>query len=260
LYRYGVGSVDSNTASPTIFLKTYTTFPSAGEYIRLFNANDNVVFWYKINGSGTQPSLSSVDAYVEIDLYTGMTYNVDLGYCVAAAANGNQLYYINTIAGSSLTDGAYFTFSAGGQQYCVYYAQSPSTPKPAITGAIFIRVNYTTFDSSALITTNTISAINMMYFATPDISGAFPRIYDPNGNYDKQFNLRMSNNFANPNDIGGIQFDDIYGFPTYDNDPNDVQTYNAASLGGSIAANTVLGGTHGESRPYNFYVNVLVHL
>jgi hypothetical protein len=185
---------------------TVTAVPLSGSYFLIATVANKYYVWFTINGIGTDPAVAGYLS-IRIDLRSIMNLE-DIAYSIALALSSFQLSAIRCGGGSTVSNSSYFTFYANSQLYYVWYSLNNTGTDPAIPSAIGIKVLYSNADSSTAIKNSTLSAINDLYFATPDLRNQIIKGYDGTGAIDLNSAYRYSNNkYVLPHYIGSSQFD-----------------------------------------------------
>lgn len=217
--------------------------------------------WFQLDGVGVDPAVPS-HAGILVNLTGGDTPAVVSQKISLALNGGNQVQTIDTVAGSAIPEGAYFSLSSTGDDFYVWYQVdgSGTDPKPVDKKPIPVKVAST--DTSAQVATKTQIAINQKYFASPKYQGYFLRAFDPDSLVDLDNPARYS--FI-PGIIGAmlgtIERDTnknhahIYDYT--ETDPNATLEAGATSGVTANPIETTYVGSY-ESRPINKNVNVAI--
>jgi hypothetical protein len=234
---------------------------TAGHYFEFDSihsaTNQALYVWVKIDGVGTDPARPSRTG-IEVDLISTDTADV-VAEKIRQSLNGWQVTTVNTVVGSSVTGGSFFTISSPTQAYYVWYKNDGGGTDPAPVGKLGILVNISSADSSAQVATKTQKAINSKYFAAPDFRGYFLRGWDNGASIDPDAGSRWS---LVPNIIGNV-------LGTFQSSQNisHVHTNSAPSglepqTGSTTPCFTTLANTNPqggkESRPKNADVNLVI--
>ena len=158
------------------------SLPAAGSYFTFstassFSVSNDYYVWYKVNGSGSDPAPGGTGILVNI---TSSDSIAVVAQKTANAMNAWQTTNVVTIVGSSITAGGYFTVSATGANYYIWYTIGGVGTDPAVPGAIGIVVPILASDSAQVVANKTILAINSYSFAVPNLYGMHIRGNDPN--------------------------------------------------------------------------------
>jgi hypothetical protein len=264
------------TTNASALAGTYWTFTSYTNP----STPHNYYVWYQVNGVGADPAPGGTGIKVTLPASSAYTAQ-DVAYATISAVNGQLGTIVNTVAGSTIPQGSFFTFTAsGGASYYVWYSTTVGASPPAGPSGTGIQVLYTTGDSAATIASETIVAMNKAFFAVPDLRGTFLRGYDPNSQWDIDSGVRFGlPNTVFGNQIGTFEFSQFLshnhggngatGNPSYFLEGSNVggtttvlfATGIAVSNTGNAAAQMPLviqynGGD--ETRPINAYVNWVI--
>lgn len=139
-----------------------------GAYFTFNVPGTNYYCWFRIDGVGVDPAPGGTG--IQVNLLSTYTA-AEVSRCVREAISGFQINNIITVAASAITAGAYFTFSANGVSYSVWYQKDGSGTAPGVGTPI--RVSITSADTAAQVATKTITAINNYSFAVPDLRGMY---------------------------------------------------------------------------------------
>lgn len=244
-----------------------TILPSEyGEFITrpgvFFDSANNVYFWYTIDGVGTDPTpgpatgiplrIRSTDSAIMTNEKTRMSLN---GWHVSS---------IKTLAGSSITAGAYFTFNSDLEDFYVWYTVDGAGTDPEVASRTGIRVDVLSSYTDSQVAEYTHIAINSYSFRVPDLEGEFLRILgsepdDPEGNTrhslvpgifgvaagTQQFDRLKSHSHAIGDSLGGSTNDTVQA--TTNGDPRYHQ--NAFLRENSVVFSDTTSGL--ETRPKN---------
>jgi len=253
----------------------------AGTYFVFYTSTQPYVVWYTLDGVGTQPVVVGVTIYLQVNVFTAQGVNA-ASQITANAINGSQISRIITVAGSAIPQSSYFNFSTTTQSYYVWYNIDGGGTDPAPLGKIGIEVNISSTDTKDNVTSKTVSAINLRFFATPDLRGIFLKGYNGSATIDQPAALSRYavNSVIVGNNIGTREFSDnishthsiinstvVYAsgdpfastagppaqFPLLQN--NAIPPANPIGLN-LVVSNSFQGLE--ESRPQNIYVNYIV--
>lgn len=174
--------------------------PAAGSYLRIRQPTtvNDVVFWFNVNGAGTQPAVPGTNTYVRINITNYFAAN-DLSFMLSRAISGAEIGYVLPVSGASIIPNSYFNFFVGSQTYYVWYSLNGLGTDPLITGAIGIKVIYTITDTIDNVSYNTATAINRMYYGLPDTQGWSIKGFSPTGLNDDSLSMRFRINGDGPN-------------------------------------------------------------
>jgi hypothetical protein len=288
-----VGSVDPGFSDGGGFGATYV-FNNNGDNARFcftlditaviassyfaFDAGDGAgsqktyVVWYKVNGVGTAPS-SPGSTFIEIDLDTGLDVD-DIAKITADSISGSQVSQITCAAASTITAGSFFVLDTLTQSYYVWYKKDGAGTDPAPSGKIGIKVDITGTDTKAQVTSKTATAINIKYFAAPDLRGLLLRSSqgDAENIVDMDYAHRYANNSVLAgNQIGTLQYSSnishVHPFYSLDATSPDRAIFTTAAINGGASwiedgptpiHTPIASQGETESRPQNIYVNYVI--
>lgn len=251
-------------------ITTTTSSGLASEYFTISNPSANYYFWWKVDGSGSDPAPGGTG--IEMDIFSVYSAN-DVARVIAETANGFHIDDIQTVAASAMTGGCYFNFytHAGLHYYC-YYIIGGVGNDPLVSGAIGIPVSISGSATAAQVLTATVTAINSKFFAVPDFRGMFLRGHNGSATFIQDSLLRISllNSSVSGDITTTLQYNEnvshIHGATTTLSNGNGIYNGGAtldsssgARLGIGITASTTIGPSGGtESRPYNQQVNWVI--
>ncbi len=268
-----------------MFVVDNTPTVTAGTYFTFTTGSGLFYMWFKVDGSGSDPAPGGTG--IQVNMLSTYTEK-EVARCIKDAITGTQASQVTPLAGSSVVQNSYFiaTTFAASAFYVWYNVNNAGTdPLPLIAAANKIEVDILSTDTAAIVTTKTISAINMKYFATPDLRAQFLRGWDAGAGIDLDVGLRITqNNYFLNNLLGSFETDQFFthlhantasssstAVPFLGN--TAIVQNNAGSADGTLATptgggidlnhtigitttttmtNASTGGT--ETRPYNVYV------
>jgi len=142
-----------------------------------FKTNQNgteteYLVWCKVGGQGSQPSHSGTP--IEIDLLSTDTGEI-VALKISQALNGYQSSNVTTKDASDINAGSYFTTHTLTDTYYVWYQKDGAGNDPKISNATGIKVTILGTDTADQVASKTQKAINMVYYALPDLRGMFLR-------------------------------------------------------------------------------------
>lgn len=226
-------------------------------YFTFSNAGTNYYVWFVVT-TETDPAPGGTG--IEIDLTPSMLA-ADVAALIAQAINGFSANTITVGAASTITSGNYFSFATNGNAttYNVWYNKAAAGGAPNV--ANLIEVALTGSETAAQVATATISAINSMFFAVPDLRGVFLRGADPTSIWDIDSIARYQNISSRAGtSIGSFQLD-----TTAAHQHNGVGgtafvmnggVLTVGAIGNSFSTqNTTAASAGTETRPVNAYVN-----
>lgn len=165
-------SQPSNPGINNFFYVRMLALPAAGTYFTFSNTTPiNFYVWYTVDGAGSDPAPGGTGILVPIL----STYSVvTVTQMTREAIAGYQATLITALAAASITTGDYFTFYTNSQPYIVWYRIGGLGSAPAATG-IKIVVDLLGTETAAQVVTATVTAINRLQYAVPNLKGAFLR-------------------------------------------------------------------------------------
>lgn len=263
----------SGQDAKTVYTITFNAVPSASQYIAWERPNStSYVVWYKLDGTGTQPSVPGASAYLEVDLFTGVNTQ-DVADITANAISGFHCEEITTVAGSIIPQSSYINFASQSQSYYGWFNIGGAGIDPMIVGKIGVEIKIESSDTADQIASKTATSLNTRFFSTPDLRGLFLKglngtsTQDATGaalryatnsiNYGNAIGSReYSNNISHSHELystgGGLTNAWSFGTgttPTVDPSESINNVTDAPSM-------TDSGST--ESRPENIYVNYVI--
>ncbi len=260
---YGSTSININSVDPTTL---------GGKYLLISNTTTNYYVWFKYNGSGADPAVGGATGIL-VNLYTSVNteYLID---SIVSALNGFESTSIVFTAGSAVVPGSYFTFSCGAGDYYCFFTKDGVGTDPALAGKTAIEVDCLSANSAAAVGSNTIAAVNTLYFAVPDPRGLYFRFTDDGAGVDIYASTRYS---RNPNyygdQVGTQQLDgilshghtytyDSYTFALNNYDYNNEQAIQSSSqtVNNSATGNASNSPGQIQNDVKNINVNVYIHL
>jgi hypothetical protein len=233
----------------------------AGKYIRFGNTTTTFYIWFKVDGSGVDPTPGGTG--IEVDLLSGWDA-LTVARILTAAVSGFKLTSITTVAATSVPAGSYFNLNASTEEYYVWFEKDGSGTDPAPAGKKPIKVFIEGGNNAAQVSAWTLLAINSKYFAVPDVRGLILRGWDNGANIDLFSDGRISN--SNPLTVGDVpgsfEFDDnlAHSHTFLQTDFNDIGVATDATAVSQCHQSTQNTSASGEeeSRPLNMSVNYLV--
>jgi hypothetical protein len=178
--------------------------PPNNSFFQFGTTTTTFFMWFNVNGAGSVPA--GIGTPIQCQLLSVMT-NIDAINVIQETLNGWQISDVQITATPSV--GAFFTFTARGLIYNVWYqVNGAGNPPPTPTGAN-IMVAILSSDSNAAVALKTQIAINSFQFAVPALGGLFLRGYDPNDFTSAlPFNRFSLNNgtYYRGNNVGTYEF------------------------------------------------------
>lgn len=229
---------------------TFSQYPSGNYYV-----------WFTVDGAGTDPTISGFTG-IEVDLKS--TYMIpDLIYILSNVFSGCQVSEIVFNAANMITPGSYFTFTTPDEKnYLVWYSIDNVGNDPNLFGYYSIPVYLNSSYDASDVARTTKYTLSSVFFAVPNLEGAFLRGTDPNMAWDldaaQRFTLQSE---SYQNDVGTFEPDLVVSHNhTYyiasgpQQKPSDTGSSPWTTNSPVLTSST--GGT--ENRPYNTYVNWLI--
>ena len=147
----------------------------ASTYIQFYNAaNMPYYVWCRVNGVGVDPTPGGTGFRVDlIDGYPAWL----AASLIAQVIRGNSAYVVQCTAGGAIAAGSAFLFDtfAGAGNWYVWYTVDGAGSDPAIVGRSGIQVDVLSTDTSTDVAAKTVTALNSVYYATPDYRGMILR-------------------------------------------------------------------------------------
>jgi hypothetical protein len=128
--------------------------------------------WFTVDGAGADPAPGGLGIRVNL-LSTDSAAIV--AQKIQTSLNGWEVTSIQTVAASAVPAGSYFTISATGDNYYIWYKKDGAGTDPAPANKIGIQVDILAADTNTQVATKTQIAINSYSFASPDARGQFLR-------------------------------------------------------------------------------------
>lgn len=224
---YVINSVSGSTAAPTVGTTGFTiatvqynpniateftiqvssAAALAGQYFTFGTTATNYYVWFKVNGAGADPAPGGTG--IQINVLSTYT-NLELIYVIKEALNGNTISTLQVAAVPP--DGSFFTFNANSVQYAICYRVNGSTTTPSTPGAIQIFIKVSSGFTVLQVVSATVTQMNSVFFAVPDLTGQFIRITDSSSLIDT--GLRGNYYISNAgftNSTGSYESDQIQG-------------------------------------------------
>jgi hypothetical protein len=243
---------------------------SGGDYFTFTSIHSTVTasfyVWFKVDGAGVDPAVPGHTG-IEVDILSTNTAD-DIAFIVAQAVGGHQMTTIAPVAAAGLSGGEYFTASSTGDNFYVWFKIAGVGTDPNVPGAIAIEVDLTGSETAAQVATAVVTAINMKYFASPNLQGYFLRGYtaftDVETALDPDGGLRWSQSpFVSGANVGTYGYDDIithihrgYSAPGGNLFVNQAAQADTSTLTGATSYSPLQSGY--ESKPINVYVNFVI--
>lgn len=233
----------------------------ASKYFTFVTPSTSFYVWFKVNGSGTDPAPGGTG--ILISLLSTDTADI-VANKISNGINGYQGSLVQTVAGSSITAGSFFTFNAFGGSttgyYCWYIVNGVGTD-PTPTGLFGIPVNILSTDSAATVENKTVIAINSTYYAVPDLRGQYIVGNDPTQIYDYNQRFSLFNDNL-PIGVGSYEIDailsHIHQFTQETFSATAPAGGSAGVANGTISSPTSATGTS-QNNPYNVAFNYFIH-
>lgn len=238
----------------------------AGKYFTFDVVGTAYYVWYKVDGVGTDPAVSS---------RTGILVNLSstdtagfVSLKTSMAIRGFEVNEVIFTPASSINPGSFFnvyTFGGLSNYYYIWYRVDGAGTDPIPTGGIGIMVDVLSSDSVTNVQTKTSIAINKFMFAVPDYRGQFLRCLEPNPlRYDSGPRFSLYNPQLSGAALGTFEMDN-----NLSHDHSYVATAGSIGLQGGVnivnlvspsglSLTNFSGGA--ESRPYNSAVNFFIKL
>lgn len=245
-------------ATVTTMAATHFTYASTG-------ATADHTVWFSVDGTGTAPAITGTE--VKINLSLTDTYEM-ICKKVVSGLGGGEVSWIGVTAPATIPAGSYFEFQTTDttqKDFYVWYKKDNAGTDPAVPGKKGIQVDIVTADTDAIVASKTHAAINMMYFAIPDLRGAYlrmtaagtPEIADPTEIWNHTLSIPPSDM------IGGYMLDDVrsHSHNSAHSSANPTSAENgghpcSSPLNSSDPPTTHTGGD--ETRPYTAIINYVI--
>jgi len=150
--------------------------------------------WYKVDGTGTDPSISG-ETGILVNLLSTDDENI-VRYKTQNAINGLEEWNISVVSGSSIVQSSYFEFTSKTNieidAYYVWYNKDSEGSNPNISGKTGIEVKVDSTDSSLTVAQKTCRAINSTNFSVPDFRGRLLRFWNDSSIYDDSVRTRST--------------------------------------------------------------------
>jgi hypothetical protein len=210
---FAVTTLRNSTLNYYTFSVVPSTPVTAGTYFTFVSSLGSFYVWFTVDGAGSDPAPGGTGIKVAIL----STYVVnEVARCIKDAMNGFQSSSVFPVIGSSVVPGSYFTVtipSPSSKTFYVWYTKDGmgTDPQPTMRQSLKVKVNILSTDSIVNVVTKSISAINMKYFATPDLRGQFLRGWDAGAGVDLDSALRFTqNNSFLTNQLGSFELDQFF--------------------------------------------------
>jgi hypothetical protein len=234
-----------------------------GKYFQFSNTGGSFRLWFKVNGE-IAPAAGGLTLF-QINLSPNMTLQ-DVGIIISNVIAGFQNNTISVLPAASIAGGAgsFFTLSANSIIYTFWYKIGGIGVAPA-GSANPIQVTLIGNETAAQVATKTITAINTVFFAVPDLRGLFLRGTDPTGIWDSGTILRSGaiGNIAGTN-VGTFE---LSQFVVHSHPGSTVALSatgfiagpgaNVEQIGGTTAVSVAAEGGS-ENRPVNVFVDYFI--
>lgn len=236
----------------------------AGKYYKIDNPATAFYHWFQVNGVGSDPAPGGTAILTNLQ----STYSaIEDSQHIAASLSGQQLTNILFLAGSAVPTGSWWGFSAGGNDFYVWYEKDGLGTDPAPAGRKGIKVSISASDTNLDVASLTLFSINKTYLAMPDARGKFRRVWDNGAGWDNPNEFRFNSFGLISGDVVGSQEIDTFLSHAHP------FSYDHTNSSGLLAANgsdetlystpvttdsaTGFNGDE-ETRPVNINVNVFI--
>lgn len=259
-----------------IFEVINTPTVTPGTYFTFVSSVGSFYMWFTVDGAGADPAPGGTG--IQVNLLSTYSQN-EIARCIQDALSGFQTTKVAPVIGSSVVPGSYFTITTPTPTvYYVWFTKdgSGADPQSGVNEAFKVKVNILSADSIATVVTKTLTAINMKYFATPDLRGLFLRGWNAGSGVDPDEGERYTqDNVFLPGRLGSFQEDDFLShlhasgtlsgfFTTTDSGQpaggpvvDAILHVAAANYPVTISGSSALTGGN-ETRPKNAYVRWIV--
>lgn len=170
-------------------VKITSGLPTAGSYWTFSSTTTNYYVWYTVDGVGVDPTPGGTGILIPIL----STYNdEDAARLTVQIISGFEVSNIETVAGSLIPAGAYFTFQAGSENYLLWYTVDGAGTAPAVV-ANLIQCDILSTDTADEVATKTQYSLNRFKFAVPNLQGVILK----GGHFDsKTWSPNINNRFS----------------------------------------------------------------
>ena len=233
----------------------------AGSYWIYSSNTANYYVWYRVNGVGTDPTVSGRIGLV-VDLYTNDS-TIAICQKTMNAINGLKSTIFLSVAASALSGGEYFYYNNHASQFYGYILKDGIGTDPNIGGKLGYAVNIEGTYTDAEVALAVAQVIQSYSFNVPDLRGYIPRIWDNGAGIDTD----ADNRYPRPDGVMG----DNLGTTQWGMVESHTHTINEGTNGthfypGSVVIDiynpnqnlSYYGGS--ETRPKNFYTNIFVRI
>jgi hypothetical protein len=234
---------------------------TAGDYFtfRTYNGGEVGYYcWFKIDGAGADPAVPGLSG-IEVDLLS-TDDAATVAQKIRTSLNGWEVTTIQTVAGSAVPAGSWFTMSSTSENYFVWYTVDGAGTKPTVANHTEIKVEILSTDTNTQVASKTQRAVNQKYFATPDLRDQFLRGLSNGATLDPGVRWSM---------VPGVVGDDTLGTFELSGNLSHQHEIRVGSAAAGVSATVFepgagLGGGSSEfagsseSRPINANVNLAI--
>lgn len=177
---FTIVDIQNSSITKHIFEVVNTPTVTPGTYFTFSSSVGNFYMWFTVDGVGADPLIGTTPIHVNLLSSYGQN---EIARCIQSAISGYQTSLISPLIGSSVVAGSYFTIltpTPSATTYYVWFTKdgAGTDPVPATSETLKIKVAVLSTDTIAQVVTKIVTAINMKYFAVPDLRGQFLRGWD----------------------------------------------------------------------------------
>jgi hypothetical protein len=233
---------------------------TAADYFTFYTYNvtpQQYYLWMTIDGAGADPAPGG--AGIKVDLLS-TDDAATVAQKIRTSLNGFEVTTIQTVAASSVPAGSFFTISATGGGYYIWYTigGTGTQPSPGGTG---IKVELISTDDAATVASKTQKAINSYSFAIPDVRGQFLRAANSGATVDPGVRWSMVPGVIGNQTLGTYELSDNLSHVHIIRNGTGAQSGTGADVfepNGPVGDNTTEYSGITESRPLSMNVTCAI--